>query len=239
MAGFAQVLGPGGVGEASLVVGDGDDAVRGAAAQLDRGFQGVVPGRVEHGVDALRSGGTNPFGETVAVNDGDGAEGAKVVVVGLGRRTDDSGAAGHGDLDADGADDAGGPVDQQRLTVGHLEEVQTLSWSSLDARRIVERLTPLGGRFEVDAVPDWGTTVTIDIPLTPPDTPRHDALTGLGTRELQVLGRLACGRRNRDIAQELHISESTVKFHVAKIFDKLGVSSRGEAAALAQEWGAA
>ncbi|GAB2889219.1 response regulator transcription factor [Streptomyces deserti] len=115
----------------------------------------------------------------------------------------------------------------------------TLARSSLDARRIVERLTPLGGRFEVDAVPDWGTTVTIHIPLTPPDTPRHDPLTGLGARELQVLRRLARGRRNRDIAQELHISESTVKFHIAKIFDKLGVSSRGEAAALAHEWGAA
>ncbi|MBO4253161.1 helix-turn-helix transcriptional regulator [Streptomyces griseorubiginosus] len=115
----------------------------------------------------------------------------------------------------------------------------TLSRSSLDARRVVDRLTPLGGRFEVDAVPDWGTTVTIEIPLTPPDTPRHDPLTQLGTRELEVLSRLARGRRNRDIAQELHISESTVKFHIAKIFDKLGVNSRGEAAALAHEWGAA
>lgn len=50
---------------------------------------------------------------------------------------------------------------------------------------------------------------------------------------------LARGRRDRDIAQELHISESTVKFHIAKIFDKLGVSSRDKAAALAHEWGAA
>ena len=47
------------------------------------------------------------------------------------------------------------------------------------------------------------------------------------------------GRRNRDIAAELHISESTVKFHVANILDELGVGSRGEAAALAHEWGAA
>ncbi|WP_353477088.1 LuxR C-terminal-related transcriptional regulator [Streptomyces violaceusniger] len=39
-------------------------------------------------------------------------------------------------------------------------------------------------------------------------------------------------------AGELHISESTVKFHVAKILEKLGVGSRGEAAALAHEWGA-
>ncbi|MER7930613.1 LuxR C-terminal-related transcriptional regulator [Streptomyces sp. NPDC096057] len=114
----------------------------------------------------------------------------------------------------------------------------TLSRNALAAHRVFERLAPLGGRFELDAVPDWGTTVTVEVPLTPPDTPRQGPLTGLGARELEVLGQLARGRRNRDIAQELHISESTVKFHVAKLFDKLGVSSRGEAAALAHEWGA-
>lgn len=115
----------------------------------------------------------------------------------------------------------------------------TLPRGALDARHAAERLAPLGGRLEVDAVPGWGTTVTIEIPLGPPDTPREDPLSALGARELEVLGQLARGRRNRDIAQELHISESTVKFHVAKILDKLEVSSRGEAAAVAHDWGVA
>lgn len=115
----------------------------------------------------------------------------------------------------------------------------TLSCGSLDQRRVPERLGPLGGRVEVDAVPGWGATVTIEVPLGPPETPREDPLTVLGARELEVLGQLARGRRNREIAGELHISESTVKFHVAKILEKLGVGSRGEAAALAHEWGAA
>jgi DNA-binding CsgD family transcriptional regulator len=114
-----------------------------------------------------------------------------------------------------------------------------LSRSALDTRRVTERLGPLGGRLEVDAVPGWGTTVTVEIPLGPPDTPREDPLTALGARELEVLGQLARGRRNREIAHDLHISESTVKFHVANILDKLGVGSRGEAAALAHEWGPA
>jgi DNA-binding NarL/FixJ family response regulator len=47
-----------------------------------------------------------------------------------------------------------------------------------------------------------------------------------------VLTHLARGHRNRVIAQELHISESTVKFHVANILTKLRVASRGEASAL-------
>ncbi|SEQ98161.1 helix-turn-helix transcriptional regulator [Lentzea albida] len=114
----------------------------------------------------------------------------------------------------------------------------TLSCGSLDQRRVPERLGPIGGKVEVDAVPGWGATVTIEVPLGPPETPREDPLTVLGARELEVLGQVARGRRNRDIAGELHISESTVKFHVAKILEKLGVGSRGEAAALAHEWGA-
>jgi DNA-binding CsgD family transcriptional regulator len=47
-----------------------------------------------------------------------------------------------------------------------------------------------------------------------------------------VLRRLAAGKRNREIAADLAISENTVKFHVANIYRKLDVSSRSEATAL-------
>lgn len=95
-----------------------------------------------------------------------------------------------------------------------------------------ERLEVLGGRLDIDAVPGWGTTVTATIPLGAPDTSPADPLGSLGARELEVLTHLARGHRNRVIAQELHISESTVKFHVANMLTKLGVASRGEASAL-------
>ncbi|MFH8681001.1 LuxR C-terminal-related transcriptional regulator [Streptomyces lydicus] len=98
--------------------------------------------------------------------------------------------------------------------------------------RVTERLDVLDGRLDVDAVPGWGTTVAATIPLRVSHDPAPDPLIALGERELEVLARLALGHRNRAIAQELHISESTVKFHVAKILTKLGVGSRGEAAAL-------
>ncbi|MGW7198055.1 LuxR C-terminal-related transcriptional regulator [Streptomyces chryseus] len=108
-----------------------------------------------------------------------------------------------------------------------------LSFCDLGSARVADRLDVLGGRLEVDAVPGWGTTVTAVVPLATPDAPASaDPLRALGARELQVLARLALGHRNRAIARELHISESTVKFHVAKILTKLGVASRGEAAAL-------
>ncbi|MEU4067394.1 LuxR C-terminal-related transcriptional regulator [Streptomyces wedmorensis] len=104
----------------------------------------------------------------------------------------------------------------------------------LGAGTIRDRLDVLGGRIDMDAVPGWGTTITAVLPLATPEAPADAAypLTGLGEREVEVLGHLALGHRNRRIAEELHISESTVKFHVANILDKLGVRSRGEAAAL-------
>jgi NarL family two-component system response regulator YdfI len=53
-----------------------------------------------------------------------------------------------------------------------------------------------------------------------------EALTG---REHDVLALVADGLSNRDIAARLTISEHTVKFHLASIFGKLGVSTRTEA----------
>jgi ATP/maltotriose-dependent transcriptional regulator MalT len=52
----------------------------------------------------------------------------------------------------------------------------------------------------------------------------------LSPRELEVLGLLARGFRNRDIARALVISESTTKVHVRHILEKLGVRTRTEAA---------
>lgn len=51
----------------------------------------------------------------------------------------------------------------------------------------------------------------------------------LTPREIDVLGELARGVPNKTIASRLHISEHTVKFHIASIFAKLSVASRTEA----------
>jgi DNA-binding CsgD family transcriptional regulator len=63
-------------------------------------------------------------------------------------------------------------------------------------------------------------------------TPELDRM-GLTARELEVLRLVAAGRSNRDIAGELFISAKTASVHVSSILGKLGVTSRGEAAAAA------
>ena len=59
----------------------------------------------------------------------------------------------------------------------------------------------------------------------------------LTSREREVLGLLARGLRNKEIARELEISEATVRFHVAHVFEKLGVGRRTEALIKALELG--
>jgi DNA-binding CsgD family transcriptional regulator len=56
---------------------------------------------------------------------------------------------------------------------------------------------------------------------------------GLTARELEVLGLVAGGRSNREIAARLFISERTVARHVSNVFTKLAVSSRSAATAFA------
>jgi len=55
----------------------------------------------------------------------------------------------------------------------------------------------------------------------------------LSEREIEVLRRLAEGDRNRDIGEQLLISEETVKVHIRHIMDKLGAKDRTQAVAIA------
>jgi LuxR family transcriptional regulator, maltose regulon positive regulatory protein len=57
----------------------------------------------------------------------------------------------------------------------------------------------------------------------------------LTRRELEVLGLLAAGRTNREIAEELVLALDTVKKHVSHVLDKLGAANRTQAAARARQ----
>ena len=75
--------------------------------------------------------------------------------------------------------------------------------------------------------------VVADRLMTRVRTPR----SSLTPRELEVLKLVAAGYSNREIGQELMLSEATVKSHLVHIYDKLGVRSRTSAVAEAREQG--
>jgi DNA-binding CsgD family transcriptional regulator len=95
------------------------------------------------------------------------------------------------------------------------------------ARGCFERLGAVASLAELDALAGAAAA----------DTVAGDARNGLSPREREVLGLVATGRTNRDIAGELFLSEKTVARHLSNIFTKLGVSSRAAATAYAYEHG--
>lgn len=63
------------------------------------------------------------------------------------------------------------------------------------------------------------------------------AALGLTPRELEILTLIAAGLSNREIAERAFVSENTVKTHSSRVFDKLGVQRRTQAAQRARELG--
>lgn len=57
---------------------------------------------------------------------------------------------------------------------------------------------------------------------------RREAAAVLTARELEVVRKIAAGKRNRAIAEELFITEGTVKIHLHNVYEKLGLGGRLE-----------
>jgi DNA-binding CsgD family transcriptional regulator len=98
----------------------------------------------------------------------------------------------------------------------------------LAARPLADAATALAQRARLPL------TSASEAALAPADP--AEAL-GLTSRERDVLRLVAVGHTNRRIAEELFISPKTASVHVSNILAKLGVSGRGEAAAVAHRLG--
>ncbi|NUP18587.1 MAG: AAA family ATPase [Streptomyces sp.] len=98
--------------------------------------------------------------------------------------------------------------------------------------------THLGAHPLADATAHLAQRARLTLTAAPP-SPSADPAESLGltTRERDVLRLVSVGRTNRQIAEELFISPKTASVHVSNILGKLGVSGRGEAAAVAHRLG--
>ena len=99
----------------------------------------------------------------------------------------------------------------------------------LGADHFRRELTMLGQRARIKLAPSSDEATD-----APADNP-----TGLTARQLEVLGLIAKGQTNREIAETLFITEKTAGAHVSSILARLGVRSRVEAATTAHRLGIA
>jgi DNA-binding CsgD family transcriptional regulator len=85
------------------------------------------------------------------------------------------------------------------------------------------------------------TVVVREVPVSPSTsfTLNEQRLRELGItpRELEILGLIAAGLSNREIAEKIFVSENTVKTHSSRVFDKLGARRRTQAVQLGKEFG--
>jgi len=91
----------------------------------------------------------------------------------------------------------------------------------------------LTGKKEVVVVKE------VTVPATGPFTRNEERLRELGItpRELEILGLIAKGLSNREIAEKLFVSENTVKTHSSRLFDKLNARRRTQAVQIGKELG--
>ena len=118
-----------------------------------------------------------------------------------------------------------------------------LAWTCCDYADTLLQRDASGDREKAMSLLDESLSISTELGMRPlmertqdrldrigfaaPEIP--DYPSGLSQREVEVLRLLALGKSNREIGDELVITEGTVRRHVSNVYDKIGVSNRTEA----------
>ncbi len=133
---------------------------------------------------------------------------------------------------------AAGRSDKHPLVLGGVLLTSALTYFAilhLGRDPIADILVPVGL-----CVASWvaGRQVRVHASPAPETLPiSESAVASLSPREREVVGLIAQGRSNKEIAGELFISEATVKTHVARVLTKLEVRDRTQIAIVAHRGG--
>lgn len=101
-----------------------------------------------------------------------------------------------------------------------------------DPRDVLKAMQPDAGTL---FSPECLAALAEEVGAVVPKPQRREWPAGLTAREVEVLQQVVKGNTNRQIAQELVISERTVAHHLEHIYDKIGISSRAAAVFFAME----
>lgn len=117
------------------------------------------------------------------------------------------------------------PISEARMLASSIPNAQFVELQSRN--HVLLEHEPAWARFQ-EAVLDFTSA---------PAGVQHEAFAALSPREREVLALLSEGLDNLQIGERLSISEKTVRNHVTSVYDKLGVSTRTQAAVFAREHG--
>jgi HD-GYP domain-containing protein (c-di-GMP phosphodiesterase class II) len=128
------------------------------------------------------------------------------------------------------------PLGARILAVADAFQELTEGYPGHPARERDDAFQALAPQVGSQLAPECYEALAQVLSLTrPPSAPRRELPAGLTEREVQVLQLIARGRTNRQVADQLGLSNKTVGHHVEHIYNKIGVSTRAAAVFYALE----
>ena len=114
----------------------------------------------------------------------------------------------------------------RRQMAGRLAEIGAVDEALEELKRVHATFVMLGAELELEK-----TRIQFrDLGQRPPLRPHEEGIAGLTARELEVARLVARRLSNKAIGKELGMATRTASTHLANIYPKLGISSRGELA---------